>query len=177
MTKFSHSDRLRAVSLVLDEGFSIVDVSMRLGTVRSQVQRWLSHYEAHGASGLSMRWCTYSVDFKLAVILHKRKNDLSLRQTAADFGIPSESRIFQWERLYDRHGLPGLSPKQRGRRPAMTDKKPKKHKPADPPSPYDALVAENERLRAEVAYLKKLRALVEERIARESGRLPKPSKD
>jgi transposase len=44
-------------------------------------------------------------------------------------------------------------------------------------STEEELLAELEYLRAEVAYLKKLRVLVEERIAHESGKEPKPSKD
>jgi transposase len=55
------------------------------------------------------------------------------------------------------------------------DKKPKK--PPIPLSREQELLNENERLRAEVAYLKKLKVLVEERVARESGIGRKPSKD
>jgi transposase len=44
-------------------------------------------------------------------------------------------------------------------------------------STEEGLLAELEYLRAENAYLKKLKVLVEARIARESGKEPKPSKD
>lgn len=45
------------------------------------------------------------------------------------------------------------------------------------PQEENDLRVENQRLRAEVAYLKKLRVLVEERIVRENGNGQKPSKD
>jgi transposase len=46
-----------------------------------------------------------------------------------------------------------------------------------PQTELEKLQEELRYLRAENAYLKKLGALVEERIARESGRLSKPSKN
>ena len=45
------------------------------------------------------------------------------------------------------------------------------------PQEENDLRVENQRLRAEVAYLKKLRILVEERIVRENGNGQKPSKN
>ncbi len=44
-------------------------------------------------------------------------------------------------------------------------------------TPHEELLKELEYLRAENAYLKKLQALVEGRIVRESGKESKPSKD
>ncbi|MDR3119716.1 MAG: hypothetical protein LBU44_09965 [Mediterranea sp.] len=60
-------------------------------------------------------------------------------------------------------------------------KKSKKSKPAvvagSSKAKGNELLAELEYLRAENAYLKKMAALVEERIIRESGKDAKPSKD
>ena len=66
----------------------------------------------------------------------------------------------------------GVKPQRR--RPAMSKSKTKKVKLT---TPHEELLKELEYLRAENAYLKKLQALVEERIVRESGKEPKPSKD
>ncbi len=107
--------------------------------------------------------------------MHKRQNGVSLRETAAYFGIPDEGVIRTWERLYSAQSIEGLTPKPRGRPPMKKDKH-KVSKSQTPATEHELLLAENERLRAEVAYLKKLRALVEERVARESGRKPEPSK-
>lgn len=54
--------------------------------------------------------------------------------------------------------------------------RPKKKQPPRALSREEELEQELAYLRAENAFLKKLRALVEERVARESGSTPKPSK-
>jgi transposase len=63
----------------------------------------------------------------------------------------------------------------RGRKKAMSSSKPRKRK-LDKQTEED-LIAEVQRLRAENAYLKKLQALVQERIVRENGNGQEPLKD
>lgn len=68
-----------------------------------------------------------------------------------------------WQRRYHEQGLAGLQPKPRGRPKKMTDSespKPKEALPAGTRS-REALEQEVKYLRAEVAYLKKLRALLQ----------------
>jgi len=50
-------------------------------------------------------------------------------------------------------------------------------KKKQPETELEKLEAELRYLRAENAYLKKVRALVQERLLRESGKQPKPSKN
>ena len=71
--------------------------------------------------------------------------------------------ITGWQRRYYEEGLDGLQPKPRGRRKKMPE--PESPKPVDP-LPDDTrsredLVEEVQYLRAEVAYLKKLQALLQ----------------
>jgi transposase len=101
-----------------------------------------------------------------------RENHLSLFETAVRFGIPTESTVLQWERVYERDGVAGFF---RDNRSQMKNKdkqvQPSKFQGED----NELLLQELELLRAENAYLKKLKVLVQERIAREIGNKQKPS--
>jgi transposase len=171
--KYSYEKKLRLVLLVVREHHSIKQLAKSNGMHHEQLRRWVSRYEAYGAEGLGSHRFKYDVDFKMSVLRYMHENRLSLKDTAVKFMIPAESTILQWDRLYAQEGLAGLSRDNRGKM-----KKPKQSlRPKPVKTKEEEFQAELEYLRAENAYLKKLRALVEERIARESGSEQKPSKD
>lgn len=175
--KFSDKERIEAVKDVLEKGLSLCEVARRLGTDHKNVRRWVAFYEQYGAKGIvRIKKNNYSGDFKLSVIHYMRENHLSLFEAALKFGISSDSVVLAWDRLYESEGVSALYRDNRGKM-----KKPHKRKQskqgASEKSTEDKLLEEIEYLRAENAYLKKLRALVEQRVSRENGNVPKPSKD
>lgn len=174
--KYSYEQKLAAVLSVEHGEHSVLSAVRHFGVSKKPLQRWLGHYRLHGAESLRHQFHSWSIEFKLSVLDYMHQNHLSLFETAIHFGIPSDRTVLQWERLYRAHGIDGLTPKQRGR-PPMNKSKTKTTKPKSSATEHELILAENERLRAENAYLKKLRVLVEERIARESGNGRKPSKD
>ena len=99
----------------------------------------------------------YTPEFKIKVVETMHKEKLSYRETARQFDI-SNSRVTAWERIYLEEGAEGLYAERRGRK--STGRPPKIKKEED-------LIAEVQRLRAENAYLKKLNALVSERVRQE----------
>ena len=99
----------------------------------------------------------YTPEFKIKVVETMHREKLSYRETARHFDI-SNSRVTAWERIYIEEGADGLYAERRGRK--STGRPPKIKKEED-------LIAEVQRLRAENAYLKKLNALVDERVRQE----------
>ena len=98
----------------------------------------------------------FSGEFKQKVIEDMRAHRLSYREAAKKHGIPSHTPIMKWERTYLEEGSAGLYTDRRGRKSTG--------RPVKELSPkiQEDLIAENQRLRAEIDYLKKLNALVSE---------------
>jgi transposase len=87
------------------------------------------------------------------------------------FNIPTSSVFIKWKRDYANFGLEGLQPKQKGRAKSMGNIKRKKHKSDKPLTREEELLLENEALRCELDYLKKLQALI---LAEEKVKKRKP---
>ena len=169
--KYTYEKKLESVLLVLKSGYSTYEVARMIGSEHKHISRWVAYYEAHGEEGLRIKRRSYSGDFKHSVITYMHENNLSLLETAVKFCIPGDSTVFNWNCIYHQEGPAGLYRDNRGKM-----KKPKKPK-SKPASQQEALQKELEYLRAENAYLKKLKVLVEERIILEKGNAQKPSKD
>lgn len=153
-----------------------------LSNTYRQVKYWVSLYSRYGEEGLRMQHRYYPVDFKYKVLQDVFENHLSLQEAALKYGIPSPSTVLMWQRKYKNVGLSGLHGGSRLWSEDMITKENDLFKEPEEfvdPKPKDNkdLLKEIELLKAENAYLKKLRALVQERIARESKKGLPPSKN
>ena len=118
-------------------------------------------YEEHGEKGLLKNLkSSYSGEFKQSVIEYMHKNHLSCTETAIHFNLGNNYIVSKWERIYYEEGPQALYEERRGRKKNMSSK-PRKKKLSK--EIEEDLIAENQRLRMENAYLKKLQALVQER--------------
>ena len=102
----------------------------------------------------------YTPEFKIKVVETMHREKLSYRETARQFDIRDHDRVAAWERIYLEEGAEGLYIERRGRK--STGRPPKIKKEVE-----EDLIAEVQRLRVENAYLKKLNALVAERVRQE----------
>jgi transposase len=176
MSKYTFEEKYEAVQRVLD-GMSVCDSARIMGVCESQVRKWFHLYENHGWDALKNGGASYDGDFKVMVVEYMHSNHLSCSSTAIYFGIKCQAHVAKWERIYYEEGPKGLLiGKPRGRPPkGMEEKKPVSQKKELSDATKEDLIAEVQRLRMENEYLKKLRALVQERIDRENGKEPPSS--
>ena len=106
----------------------------------------------------------YSPEFKLSVILDMLQNNLGYGETVRKYWDAKNcietdrhrSQLRLWERQYLEEGYEGLMKNNRkGPRIRKEEKPPKLDKKVE-----EDLIAENQRLKMEIEYLKKLSALV-----------------
>ena len=100
-----------------------------------------------------------------------RNNQLGYRETMRKYfphlNESSYEFVMKWERIYLEEGAEGLMKERRGRACKASGTR-KGHPPKLDKKVKEDLIAENQRLRMEIEYLKKLDALVQERIQREN---------
>lgn len=162
MAKYTEAFKLEVAQTYLSKPIGARSLAAQYSLDHGTVRRWAQQYQSHGQAGLRKKFSHYSAQFKLSVLRRMWQEELSCRQVAALFDLRGgHGVVTAWERQYHEGGLDALQPKPRGRPKKMPEPKP----PAPMPAPADEtrtleqLRQENAYLRAEVAYLKKLRAL------------------
>ena len=106
----------------------------------------------------------YTGEFKQKVVETMVREKLSYKEAARQFDVSQDTVVAKWERIYLEEGPEGLYIERRGR--SSKGRPPKKLKPEI----EEDLLTEVQRLRAENAYLKKLNALVAERVRQKRKR-------
>ena len=107
----------------------------------------------------------YTGEFKQKVVETMMREKLSYKEAARQFDVSQDTVVAKWERIYLEEGPEGLYIERRGR--SSKGRPPKKLKPEI----EEDLLTEVQRLRAENAYLKKLNALVAERVRQKRKRM------
>ncbi|SEK15810.1 transposase [Paraburkholderia tropica] len=176
MAKYDEKFKLEVVRRYRAGGIGATALAREYGVARTLVKQWIAEFQLHGPAGLQRKGHTqYSAQFKLEALERMQREDLSRTRLQRILGIKDPGAIARWQRQYHEGGFPALLARPKGRRPKMTTS------PPAPPTPPDAepdsrtreqLLKENEYLRAEVAYLKKLDALIraEQRQTRRAKR-------
>lgn len=106
---------------------------------------------------------SYSAEFKISVIMDMREHHLSYHETMRKYfphlGEKNFKFLKRWERIFLEEGAEGLMKERRGRACQASGTQ-KGRLPTLDKKVEEDLIAENQRLRMENEYLKKLSALV-----------------
>jgi transposase len=148
------------------------------------VREWVTAFRHHGVDGLRPRpRQVYSADFKLKALQHMWDHKLTYTEAAGVCGVRNHGKLSEWERSYHEGGIDALAPKKTLRptkNPVPTSKKcPENPVPrsAEDDVTREQLIDEVNYLRMEVAYLKKLKALVQSEEAKAQRGKRKSSKN
>lgn len=166
MLKYSEKIKLKVVKYCIEQHHGYRDASKLFGISVSCIRAWVRRYKEHGIQGLSKnKSSSYSGEFKQNVIEYMHNNHLSFQETAYHFKLGSHHIVDNWERIYYEKGPQALYKEPRVGNKKMSSKSRKKKLSSEV---EENLIAENRKLRMENEYLKKLNALVQERIKREN---------
>lgn len=161
MPEFSQYFKIKVVQDYLTSSQGLRLIARKYGIKsNTTVLKWVKQYEKYGINGLEIRSpnMVYDGSFKLNVLNWMKTNNASLLETALNFNISEPSTIWQWQRTLEIEGRDALF-RTRGRSIIMSaDKQARKD---NTQTELERVKEENELLKIEVEYLKKLRALVQ----------------
>ena len=166
--KLTLEDKIKIIEL-RKQGLGYETIAKQFKVKHSLIQQIWYAYELHEIEGIKhpSKNKKYSAELKLEIIKRVYKGETKTR-LAAEYNLPGPGTIVSWMKKYEELGYNGLEGKQgrpRGRPNIMT-KEEKKNTPLtnDEREEFDQLKKKLEYLEMENEVLKKLDALVKERL-------------
>jgi len=145
----------RRAARLFESGRGRNSVAAELSVPRSTVRKWIRIYRAFGSGvllAMDGKQARYTYEQKVAAASAVVDDGMAKPEAMARFGVAAQSSLDRWCGLYREGGEEALRPKRKGR-PRGSRSRPR--------SREEELEERCRALEAEVAYLKKLRALVE----------------
>lgn len=180
--KLSLEDKIEIVRLYEEVGLGYESISKKFNVRSSTIEGIIKRYKKHEIESLKHphKNRSYSSEFKMMIIkkVYEGKSKTSL---AAEYNLPGPGTIVAWMHKYEELGYNGLISKQGRTKKNMNPEKEEKTNVVNS-SPltdseraefeelkrqYDILKKEKELSDMENEFLKKLDALVQERLKRE----------
>jgi len=158
MSKYYVPEYLRMrIGELYEEGHGAKRIAAILGLHPTYVGWMLQRYRASGKQGLMLKSRTHiSFEGKVEVVSDIMKNSLSYKAAALKYDL-SPSIVGRWMHIVEEYGLEGL---RRKKILPMSIRKVNKHTEAD----FKRLEKELEDARLEIALLKKVQSLTQEKI-------------
>lgn len=164
MAKYSEEFKLKIVKEYLEGFLGYGLLAKKHGIPNpAQIQRWVRAYKAFEKDGLRKKQSKqfFSVQFKVDVLHFMKQTGASYQNTAIQFNLHNPTLIANWYSKLSKEGIEDLKGKVKGRPPMPKNRKVNSVNQGKSLSREEQLERENELLRLENAYLKKLRAFQE----------------
>lgn len=172
--KLSLEEKIEIVKLY-EKGLGYQSIADKYNVLRSTIDRIIRRYKINGLSSLKHppKRQNYSAKFKMLIVkqVYEGKSKTSL---AAEYNLPGPGTIVAWMHKYEELGYNGLISKQGRPKKNMNPEKEEKTNVVNS-SPltnqerkeFEELKRKFEEVQMENEFLKKLDALVQERLKRE----------
>ncbi len=177
--KLTDEEKMHIARSIIEDGMTTAEMRMLFHLDKETVNYYVSVARLHGYEALRGKMKAPSVDrdFKLNVVHYYHESRDSMRNVAIKFGL-NKSSVRSWIMEYMEKGEDAFSVETRGRKLKGSKPRGRKPKAMDANAPVNAeIVKENDQLKKRIAYLemeneflKKLDALVLERVEREGKR-------
>ena len=172
-SKYSVQEKLEWMKL-LESGKTVYYMSKVTGWCKNDIGILWEKYKTQGIEGLrDKERKRVSPQEKIEIVRDMRENSLTLNEISLKYDV-SVSAINAWRRVIRRYGEAGILERKYQGRKEKKQKMPKQ-KPKYSKEDYERLLAENKQLRADLALLKKVYALVRKRDGKEQNSSSLPS--
>ncbi|WP_338940186.1 IS3 family transposase [Fusobacterium pseudoperiodonticum] len=170
MSKLTREDKIKIYER-RKKGETIPSLAKNFDVQESNIKYLVDLIEKHGYDILRKdKNRTYSKDFKLQIINRILISQESINSVALDIGLVSPGILHNWLSKFKENGY-NIVEKKKGRKPKSMTKPKKNDKILSEKEKIKQLEDEILYLKAENEYLKKLRALVQERELNEKKKL------
>lgn len=163
MTTFTKEYKLQAAKRYLNEIISYRELANQVGVDDSTLRYWVMLVRYHGDQAFTFPYTNYSAAFKLKVIQFMTEENYSIREASAIFHIPVPCMLRRWKKKWETAGEDALEPREKGLSTMTSNQNKNKGNSDSSTQSIEEMKRELEHLRMENAYLKKLKALVQEK--------------
>ena len=138
----------------IDKGISLGEIQKKYKIDHAKLTYLIALYRKHGPSPFQDNIRCYSRELKLASIRRVLEGDESIRHVALDIGLPEDSTLGDWVKMYKEHGVDSI-------RDSWSRAHYLKHEDRLNKIAEDSLIDRIKYLEAENEYLKKLYSLTQ----------------